>query len=57
MTQIHNITKTFRCPKEFADEINAMARNANRHASDFIRDAVYHYLIECRKNPDLAKRW
>ena len=57
MTQIHNITKTFRCPKEFSDKIDAVARNANRHSSDIIRDAVYRYITECRENPELAKRW
>jgi len=57
MTQIHNITKTFRCPKPFSDEIDAVARNANRHSSDLIREGIHRFIKECRENPELAKRW
>lgn len=57
MTQIHNMTKTFRCPRQFSDEIDAVARSANRRSSDIIRDAVHRFIVECRENPELAKRW
>jgi predicted transcriptional regulator len=49
-------SKTFRCHKALADEIDRLAKLVDRHASDIMREAISSFVAYYRDRPAELRR-
>jgi len=54
--QIYQTARTFRCSNQLAEFIDDLARQSNKHASDFIREAVVRYVNDHLNDPTILNQ-
>ena len=54
--RVYPNTKTFRCPKALAEEIDRLAKTVDRHAADIMRQAISSFVAYYKERPAELRR-